>query len=273
MDLLCPDGVTSANLPSGLDDLHLLPDSDLLDVELSPFTKFRTVEFPFDPGSKKPFGFAVSTDERYLRAFATKFTDSAAQDKHGGSYILRVGNHPIFSVDDFDAAVAKLADSKTPPTSVEILFAYDWKSHLADDRPPPLHMRACDIRHVAALCAVSGEGLTSAERLQIVRALSHAPSLGYTGPDPDDLELFTAAELLILRRLQNEHMTEEEKKLTSFTRKNLMRLANWSDWQKADDKQLDAHYNAGAIGKAVPRLLSFCRNRRGDDQRHRLFGI
>ena len=48
-------------------------------------------------------------------------------------------------------------------------------------------------------------------------------------------------------------MTEEEKKLTSFTRKNLMRLANWSDWQKADDKQLDAHYNAGAIGKAVPR--------------------
>ena len=77
--------------------------------------------------------------------------------------------------------------------------------------------------------------------------------VGYTGPDPDNLELFVATELLILQQLQNKHMTEEEKKLTSFTRKNLMRLANWPDWQKADDKQLDAHYDAGAIGKAVPQ--------------------
>ena len=56
-----------------------------------------------------------------------------------------------------------------------------------------------------------------------------------------------------MRRLQNEHMTEQEKALPSFTRKNLMTLDNWLEWRDADDKQLDAHYAAGAIGKAVLR--------------------
>ena len=59
-----------------------------------------------------------------------------------------------------------------------------------------------------------------------------------------------------MRKLQNDHMTEEEKALKSFTRKNLMKLSNWSDWQAADDKQLDSHFDAGTIGMAVPHPSS-----------------
>ena len=32
-----------------------------------------------------------------------------------------------------------------------------------------------------------------------------------------------------------------------------MRLSNWPEWQAADDKQLDAHFDAGTVGEAVPR--------------------
>ena len=48
-------------------------------------------------------------------------------------------------------------------------------------------------------------------------------------------------------------MTNEERNLKSFTRKNLMKLSNWPEWQAADDKQLNSHFDAGTIGKAVPR--------------------
>ena len=56
-----------------------------------------------------------------------------------------------------------------------------------------------------------------------------------------------------MRKLQNEHMTDEERELKSFSRKNLKKLSNWLQWRDADDSQLDAHFDAGAFGMAVPR--------------------
>ena len=47
-------------------------------------------------------------------------------------------------------------------------------------------------------------------------------------------------------------MTPEERCLTKFTRRNLQRLSNWSEWDEAFDAQLDAHYQAGAFGKPIP---------------------
>ncbi len=86
-----------------------------------------------------------------------------------------------------------------------------------------------------------------------MRHLASQASVGYTPADPDDLLIYTAAELLEVRRLQNEHMTDEEKALPSFTRKNVMKLKNWLQWRDADDKQLNSHYESGALGKAVSR--------------------
>ena len=51
-------------------------------------------------------------------------------------------------------------------------------------------------------------------------------------------------------------MTEEEKALPLLTRKNLMTLPNWNEWQAADDKQLDSHFEGSTIGMAVPRPVS-----------------
>ena len=56
-----------------------------------------------------------------------------------------------------------------------------------------------------------------------------------------------------MRKLANEHMTEEEKALPAFTRRRLMKLSNWLEWRDADDKQLNQHFDAGTIGMAVPR--------------------
>ena len=46
---------------------------------------------------------------------------------------------------------------------------------------------------------------------------------------------------------------DEEKALSSFTCHRLMMLSNWPEWQAADDKQLNQHFDAGTIGMAVPR--------------------
>jgi hypothetical protein len=47
-------------------------------------------------------------------------------------------------------------------------------------------------------------------------------------------------------------MTDEERQLKSFTRHRLCKLSNWSDWDAASDAQLDAHFEAGALGLPVP---------------------
>jgi hypothetical protein len=54
-------------------------------------------------------------------------------------------------------------------------------------------------------------------------------------------------------RLQSDGMTEEEKALPRFTRKNLMTLSNWAEWDDAHDRQLDAHHAAGTFGAPVIR--------------------
>ena len=120
---------------------------------------------------------------------------------------------------------------------------------------PPLHLRALDIRRLAALTVVAGEGsaISASERRKMVREAASYPTPGYTPADSDDLHVPSAETLLEMRRLQNDHMTEQERNLSSFTRKNLKKLDNWIEWRDADDKQLDAHFKAGALGKPVPR--------------------
>jgi len=103
---------------------------------------------------------------------------------------------------------------------------------------------------------VAGEGTPQQQRASL-RAMSATPARGATPPDPDDASLPTgwdsAERLQEVRKLVNDHMTDEERRLPSFSRKNLMTLSNWEEWRTADHKQLDFHYDAGTMGKAVPR--------------------
>ena len=255
MDALINARVKPADLPKGTTDQvdFSTIDDETLDVSLSPFTKLDYVEIPFDPSDKRPLGFKVAADSFMRRAFAEKFAHSGDAKKYEGAYILNIGGTDVFSQEDALAVIDRLRQAKVPPSVVKVTFATDWRDRAADRGPPPLHLRACDIRRIAALRSVAGEGTNSAHRRKYVRERAGQPSPGFTPAEPDDLVPLDAEELLEMRRLQNEHMTDEEKALPSFTRKNLMKLSNWSDWQKADDEQLEAHFKAGAIGKAVPR--------------------
>ena len=255
MDALRNAHVQPQDLPRGsADEVDFSSiDDETLDVNLSPFTDLRHVELPFDPSASRPLGFKVATDSHLRRAFAEKFSHPDDVTKYEGAYILNVAGTDVYSQEDVEAVITRLRQAKTPPTAVKLTLAVDWRDKSSDRGPPPLHLRACDIRRIAALRSVAGEGTNSAQRRAHVRNLAGQPSAGYTPPDSDDTVPLDSTELIELRRLQNEHMTDEEKRLSSFSRKQLMTLSNWKDWQKADDDQLEAHYKAGAIGKAVPR--------------------
>ena len=132
----------------------------------------------------------------------------------------------------------------------------DQKATLSrDDRGPALHMRPFDIRRIAAINLVAGEGYPAHHQLQRqrIRDLASSPATGYTPPDPEDLKLYSADELLEIRKMVNEHMTPEERNLKSLSTKATRSLPNAEEWIKADFTQLNAHFDSGTIGKAVPK--------------------
>jgi hypothetical protein len=74
----------------------------------------------------------------------------------------------------------------------------------------------------------------------------------------NDLEPSQVAEIMSqvefsIGRLQTDAMTDEERKLPSFTRSRLKRLSNWLEWDAAHNAQLDGHFDSTTIGKAVKR--------------------
>jgi hypothetical protein len=241
------------DMPPAEDDDNDLEEVELkepvVDVSLSPFTSQVELVFPFDPGSAHPLGFSVGKCSRQLRAFATainaapaRYSLRSAAKRFTGGYILAVQDINVFSPEDVEEVITQFRSLPTPPTTVTVRIANDLLSDLRDDRAPPLHLRAIDLRRSAALTLVAGEGMTSFEYNRAVTALSTSPSVGHTPSDPDDLVSLNSSEILEMRRLQVSHMTDEEKQLTSFTRRNVMKLKNWKDWRDADDLQLDQHF-------------------------------
>ncbi len=219
----------------------------------------------FRPDKDVAVPFQVVECNRFQRAFiqrvsaaiGTRKSVKAARHAYEGGYILRVGDIPTYSVADVNAAIAHCRVSSPPPAKIQFELATDLRAHLQDKRPPPLSLRPFDIRRIAALNLTAGEDAQDSKSRSALRRLTAMPLPDATPPDPDDLaEILSPVTLLEMRKLQNEHMTEEERRLPSFTRKNLQTLSNWPEWQQADYKQLDSHYAAGAIGKAVPRPVS-----------------
>ena len=236
-----------------------LPCDDSLSVSLSPFTQVKHYDLILRPQDQHSLGLQFGRCPRFSRATVTAVTRavgrwnlSTSNKRLVGSYILRIGDHPIFSVDDVRRVLHDYCHQSDPPATLPVRLAVDTKNTLADKRPASLNLRPVDIRRIAAIPLVAGEGTPQQQR-QALRDLAACPPPSATPADSDDLLHHDAADLLEMRKLSNDHMTEEEKALPSFTRKRLMTLPNWHEWQAADDKQLDQHFNAGTIGKAVPR--------------------
>ena len=241
------------------EDIVDLDNTDDFSVVPSAFNDITEVECNYSPDAEHPLGFQVGRDPRFLRAFATsfnrpfgKFDTDKANKKFVGSYIIKIGNYPVFSPDDIARVLDEYSRMSSPPSTLVVRLATDHKSTLSDTRPPSLHLRPADIRRIAAMPLVAGEG-TPAQQRAAMRSYANAPLPSPTPADPDDLVMHSADELLEMRQLANDHMTPEERELPSFTRKNLMKLPNWDQWQAADDLQLDTHFKAGTIGHPVPR--------------------
>ena len=241
-----------------LDHIELDASPDL-DVSLSPFTDVKDYTATFRPQDEHSLGLQFGRCARFTRATITAFTRpfgtldvTAANRKLLGSYILKIGSHPVFSVDDVSRILHAYSHQPDPPATLVVRLAIDRKDSLADSRPASLTLRPVDIRRIAAMPLVAGEGTPIQQRAALREAASRALPSG-TPADPDDLTHHSAPDLLEMRKLSNDHMTEEEKALPSFTRKRLMKLSNWPEWQAADDKQLNQHFDAGTIGMAIPR--------------------
>ena len=235
--------------------------NDTTDFSIMPtaFNDIKEVECEYRPDATYPLGFQIGNDPRFLRAFATsfqrpfgKFSIPRANKDFVGCYIIKVGNFAVHSPEDVAKVLDTYSRMSSPPKTLVVRLATDKATTLSDSRPPALSLRPADIRRIAAMPLVAGEG-TPAQQRAALRAHANAPVPSYTPADPDDTVLHSPDELLEMRKLSNDHMTPEERELKSFTRKNLMKLPNWEQWRDADDLQLDTHLKAGTIGHPVPR--------------------
>ena len=248
---------------SDLETVHLDDTTAAMDISLSPFNKTMVVDTPFHPLRGAPLGFQVEQCPKHFRAYVSAFTRAfgphskdSSNKKFLGAYVLRIGDHHIFSVADVQSAIRHCSAMKNPPVRLPILLALDERARLSESRPPPLHLRPVDIRRIAALPLVAGEGGSPQEQRRRLRELAATPLMDATPPDPDDLIHYSPEELLEMHKLVNEHMTPEERNLKSFTRKNLEKYLtpeNFQLWKEADRKQLDSHFDAGTIGHPVER--------------------
>jgi hypothetical protein len=249
-----------------------------LDVHIHPFTAFQTITMPLDVDASHPLHIEVANCSDLGRAFITKIHLGPVGHRslRGfrtatiGAYVVEVNGHPVFTGDEVRKVIDQLSLSAQPLTSVDILIAPE-RAARNNDRLPPVHLRVADLRRVHALQSVSGHGATTAQYNALLDAFDMDP----TGDGLHNFLPFLAGEdtadpyvCFQVCRLQSDGMTEEEKALPRFTRKNLMTLLSWAEWDEAHDRQLDARHAAGTFGAPVLRP-----GRRPDGRRPNVFRV
>lgn len=68
-------------------------------------------------------------DARFATAVAPNCVKKKLERKWKGSYVLQVGQRPIFSVNDFRTALTHLEAMDSPPPKVDIILAQDRIDH------------------------------------------------------------------------------------------------------------------------------------------------
>ena len=219
-------------------DIHI-PD---IDVSLSPFTATESFQIPFKPDHANPLGLSFADCDRLGRAFVTdmKFkpkgrTVSAFRKHFRYSYVVSIGDVRVYDTTDVDSALQQLCDLESPPSHVEVILAPERRSELKA-QPPSMYLQSHDIRRIAALLSV--------ENADSVLECRNAVQSFYDSVDED-------VALYHIQRLQTAAMTDEERALTKFSRRNLKKLSTWPEWQQSFYKQLNSHYDDGTIGYPV----------------------
>ncbi len=145
----------------------------------------------------------------------------------------------MFSIDNIDCIVDR---------TIRVELAKERRTE-HNPRATPLHLRMHDLQRICALQSVAGEGMTYDEYHAAVEEFAS----DLTPMEMSAVIRRLRSEDLLINQLQAEGMTPEEQHLKKFTRANLMRLPNWSKWDKAFDAQLDNHHETGALAEPIPR--------------------
>lgn len=220
------------------------------DISITPFAVLSTVRIRVEPGAEFPLGFEFCDCSSYHRAFISRIDRPCLSSslttfrrKYTGSYIVAIDGTPTFSSDSIHKLVTDLcASSSSNSFEIDILLAPERRADVRAPNNTPLHLRLHDLRRICALQSITPDASSHLSPADLRRAIDHFESL-LTNHD-------MAA---IIHRLQTDCMIPEERLLQSFTRRNLQKLPNWSEWDAAFDAQLDAHFAAGALGLPVPR--------------------
>ena len=144
---------------------------------------------------------------RSLRAFQRKFK---------GAYVVQVGDEPIFSALDFDRVQATLLHSGQ--SSIPITLAPDRLVAFDPNSSHNMVLRPRDLHRITALLSLSGEDMPSTVYSNAIAAIA------------DGMDFVDGMDYVI-QRLQTEDMTDEERILKRFTRRNLKRLSNWHAYE------------------------------------------
>ena len=204
--------------PPDLDDLDLSP----LDLSISddPFDRLDELT-PAIICEHPTLGFEIAECHIRKRAYISNIVPHTsagriknARRKYIGSFIVSVNDVPTFTAASALSALSSVATSD----------AVSFKIVLAPDRYIPIANR----RHNSPIHL-------SVDQLRVINSILTDSADDEPTPPDDDCPA------LIMRSLNTtSHGTAEEKATGSFTRRKLLRLPNWDQWQNGEFKQLDS---------------------------------
>jgi hypothetical protein len=252
------------------DVVDLTESSIDLDVVGRPFTNHQTVVVHLDLDAAVPLGMEFADCDCLLRAFIKDIkvpfvgfrSVTSSQCKHRRAHVVEVHEAPVFSAADIIDVLSTLREQADTLPTVEVVLAperlvdfddhpapsltssplfkskptcrplWKWFLHLSNLLTLMIALRPCTC--FSWISDVLLEGESSASCGSLIRQAESA---------------FVPREMaLAIHRLQSSCVTEEERKLKSFARRNLQKLPNWPVWDAAFDSQLDGHHRDGTIG-------------------------
>jgi len=223
-----------------------------LEVTASPFTAApQTITVSTDFDSLHPLGLEFQKCTQMHRAYmyavhrlpttvppGTRRGLRSFKNAYLHSYVVSVHGERVFDLQDVEQVLARLAAQPSPPSEIELVLVPE-RATPSSNKTSPMHLRLHDLRRICALRSVSGKGISPA---------AHQARIADYMADMSNTEMTE-----VIHRLQNSDMTDEERKLKSFTRRRLQQLPNWPLWDDAFDSQLDGHHKDKTFGLPVPR--------------------
>ena len=131
-----------------------------------------------------------------------------------GAYVVSINGRPVFDPEDIDTKLQQIYSSSHPPDTIQIELAPEKKCDHGTSRATPVHLRMHDLCRVCALQSVAGEDMTCNK---------YSDALDDFASDLTYSEMSAVISEWAVCRVQSDGMTDEERSLKKFTRRNLLK--------------------------------------------------